>query len=464
MVGDGVKRLSIGCWSGWFLLSMVLVTGCSSVPQRDLMRYHHVMTGDTLYSIAWRYGLDYRELARWNQIAAPNYPVEPGQRLVLLPPNDAKLSGPPPQPVVEKGVLPETMVVKRFGVTVTTTSTSPSMAQPDLTPAALTAAAPAPALPSTPPSSVLSVPVAVTPAPPTAVVTALPAERFSTTTPVAIMAPEGLDQPIESLNNLTPPAAIVATAAPVTTTIETPDPPTIASETAVAATTTVAATPTAVSGTSISGTDVVSTATVTNSVPVATAPAIADRIVATIAKPTSTTPSIATNTAPTPKPAVTPAETPRPAAIRPLPPATRPASTPLPPATTEPATEARGGVVWQWPAVGAIAQSFAPDEGVKGIDIRGEVGERVRAAAAGEVVYSGRGLTGYGNLLIIKHNNVFLSAYGHNRKLLVAEGQQVRAGEPIAEMGQTAKTGSILHFEIRRNGTPVDPNRYLPPR
>lgn len=121
-------------------------------------------------------------------------------------------------------------------------------------------------------------------------------------------------------------------------------------------------------------------------------------------------------------------------------------------------------IVWRWPTAGTLLHGFSPVEGRKGIDIRGHVGQPVYAAAGGYVVYSGDGLIGYGNLVIIKHDDVYLSAYGHNRRLLVKEGEQVEVGQRIAEMGQTGKDKSILHFEIRRGGKPVDPLRYLPKR
>ncbi|MBS0193029.1 MAG: peptidoglycan DD-metalloendopeptidase family protein [Proteobacteria bacterium] len=124
-----------------------------------------------------------------------------------------------------------------------------------------------------------------------------------------------------------------------------------------------------------------------------------------------------------------------------------------------------GGIRWRWPASGALLERFAPGDATKqGIDIAGHAGDPVLAASDGVVVYSGSGLVGYGELVIIKHSDEWLSAYGHNRKRLVSEGQRVRAGQPIAEMGSTGATRDELHFEIRRNGRPVDPLQYLPAR
>jgi len=122
---------------------------------------------------------------------------------------------------------------------------------------------------------------------------------------------------------------------------------------------------------------------------------------------------------------------------------------------------------WRWPVKGKLVHGF--DRGAKGIvgrglDIAGRNGDPVRSAAAGQVVYSGSGIPSYGNLLIIKHNERYLSAYAHNRRLLVREGERVRDGQVIAEMGSsgTAATQAMLHFEIRQNGKPVDPRRLLP--
>ncbi len=115
---------------------------------------------------------------------------------------------------------------------------------------------------------------------------------------------------------------------------------------------------------------------------------------------------------------------------------------------------------WHWPLKGSILKTYSA-EGNKGIDISGKVGQTVRAAEAGKVVYSGDGLVGYGNLLIIKHNDVYLSAYANNSKLLVTEGATVDKDQAIAELG-SAGSQARLHFEIRKNGNPVNPVKYLP--
>ena len=120
-------------------------------------------------------------------------------------------------------------------------------------------------------------------------------------------------------------------------------------------------------------------------------------------------------------------------------------------------------VDWLWPASGKIITGFSDTGNLKGIDIAGKAGQPVVASAAGKVVYAGTGLRGYGKLVIVKHNNTFLSAYAHNRDLLVKEGQQVTRGQKIAEMGNTDSDEVKLHFEIRRLGKPVDPLKYLPP-
>lgn len=120
-------------------------------------------------------------------------------------------------------------------------------------------------------------------------------------------------------------------------------------------------------------------------------------------------------------------------------------------------------VHWRWPLIGSLDKRFSSKEGRDGIDISARKDVIVKAAADGKIVYSGSGLIGYGNLLIIKHNEEFLSAYGFNRRLLAKEGAFVKAGEKIAEAGLVAGRRK-LHFEIRRKGKPVNPLRYLPPR
>ena len=118
---------------------------------------------------------------------------------------------------------------------------------------------------------------------------------------------------------------------------------------------------------------------------------------------------------------------------------------------------------WQWPTNGKVVRKFAAAVH-KGIDIDGKAGDAVRATASGKVVYAGSGIVGYGNLLIVKHDDVYLSAYGHNRQLLVGEGEWVKVGQRIAEKGSSATNTVKLHFEIRREGKPVDPQKLLPAR
>lgn len=133
--------------------------------------------------------------------------------------------------------------------------------------------------------------------------------------------------------------------------------------------------------------------------------------------------------------------------------------------TTAPAAAREGDddVNWAWPAGGPVIAPF--DEGkVKGLVIGGKAGDPVLAAADGRVVYAGSGLRGYGNLIILKHNNTYLTAYAHNQTLLVKEDQAVRRGQKIAEMGSTDADGVKLHFEIRKQGKPIDPAKLLPPR
>ncbi|QWD68984.1 peptidoglycan DD-metalloendopeptidase family protein [Polynucleobacter sp. VK25] len=136
--------------------------------------------------------------------------------------------------------------------------------------------------------------------------------------------------------------------------------------------------------------------------------------------------------------------------------ASAPASTPEPVKTE---VVAEPGIRLSWPAKGKVTGEFS--ETNKGIDIAGKVGEPVLAASDGKVVYAGNSLRGYGNLVIVKHDNTYLTAYAHNSKLLVKEGDAVRKGQKIAEMGDTDATSAKLHFELRVNGKPVNPTPYL---
>jgi lipoprotein NlpD len=164
-------------------------------------------------------------------------------------------------------------------------------------------------------------------------------------------------------------------------------------------------------------------------------------------------------TAPTPAPA-TVAKAPKPIYTQPQ--AAPAVAAPPTPAPSVVATRSLGGLQWQWPAQGKIIGNFSTQKAQKGIDIGGQNGQPVMTAAPGVVVYSGSGLRGYGQMVIIKHNDQFLSAYAHNSRLLVKEGDTVKAQMKIAEMGQTDTESVRLHFEIRKNGQPVDPMLYLP--
>ncbi|MBW3549578.1 MAG: peptidoglycan DD-metalloendopeptidase family protein [Proteobacteria bacterium] len=152
---------------------------------------------------------------------------------------------------------------------------------------------------------------------------------------------------------------------------------------------------------------------------------------------------------------------------RPTAPSSRPPAARRPPSSSpaSPAAPVDSGIAWRWPADGQLLNRFiAGDPTKQGIDIGGSGGAPVSAAADGVVVYSGSGLVGYGELIIIKHSEQWLSAYGHNRNRLVNEGQLVKAGEQIAELGRSGAARDMLHFEVRYNGKPVDPLGYLPKR
>ncbi len=139
--------------------------------------------------------------------------------------------------------------------------------------------------------------------------------------------------------------------------------------------------------------------------------------------------------------------------------ASRPGSKPLPPIPAQPAPK------WSWPTAGKINVEFGAKPGTgTGVLINGKIGQPIVAAASGRVVYSGSGLIGYGQLIILKHNDTYLSAYGYTASLLVKEGQEVEKGQRIATMGEGPERKPRLHFEIRRNGKPVNPRPFLPAR
>jgi lipoprotein NlpD len=155
--------------------------------------------------------------------------------------------------------------------------------------------------------------------------------------------------------------------------------------------------------------------------------------------------------------AAVPAPAPTPVVARPsVTPPIAAASVPAPAADEE-------KLSWIWPSEGKVIATF--DEGKnKGVDIAGKAGQQVVAAGAGKVMYAGSGIRGYGNLVIVKHSNSLLSAYAHNRTIVVKEGQSVTKGQMIAEMGDSDTDSVKLHFEIRQQGKPVDPSRFLPNR
>lgn len=142
-------------------------------------------------------------------------------------------------------------------------------------------------------------------------------------------------------------------------------------------------------------------------------------------------------------------------------PTTAAATTTAPPSTAAASDE--DGLSWGWPVTHPISAGF-DDQRNKGLDFAGKAGDPVLAVADGRVVYAGSGLRGYGNLVIIKHNNTYLTAYAHNRAMLVEQDQVVRKGQRIAEMGSTESDTVKLHFEVRKLGKPIDPAKVLPPR
>lgn len=319
------------------LLSAALAAGCVSVPDQWSPLDYTVKKGDTLYSIAWRYEMDFQDIARWNDIPPP-YAIYPGERLHLSPDSaEGTHTDLPAAPVAE---IPEEEI-----------------------PAPVDTPAPVP-LPATaePPSMPQEDHVIVGKGD---TLYAIARERHLSVATVA------------RWNALKPPYRLYPGQ------VVRVKPPMVDVETATAS----------------------------------------------------------------------PAGSAQP----------RPSGSPRATRTRPVVTLPKNIKRWLWPAKGTIVRKFKPhDTSHKGIAIRGTMGETIHAAAAGKVVYSGNGLLSYGNLVIIKHNNTYLSAYAHNRKLLVNEGELVSQGQAIAQMGKGDRGHPELHFEIRRNGKPINPLALLP--
>jgi lipoprotein NlpD len=311
-----------------------------------------VKRGDTLHQIALDSGLDYRELAAWNNIENVNR-IFPGQVLRLAPPGEPPAAG---------ASIAGTPADASSGVTTAPLRTVPAIGDGRAANAENARAASAP-----PPAA------AVNPSPPAA------ASGTLKTSPKAVKEPYS-EQAVRDLN-------FAASAAP----------------------------------------------------------APSDGIALPAARPAPPSAPAA------PSNSVQAAASPPAAAVAPR-------GTPTPGTAGDP-----DQLDWAWPAKGKIVAGFSETANLKGIDIAGTAGEPVRASAAGRVVYAGSGLRGYGKLIIIKHNATYLSAYAHNREILVKEGQQVTRGQKIAEMGNSDAEQVKLHFEIRRLGKPMDPAKYLPP-
>ena len=342
--------------------------GSGQSQARSAVTVYVVQRGDTLYSIAFRYGLDYRKVAQVNSIVDP-YTIYPGQKIYLW-----QVSPSPAQDLI----LPDAP---------TTASTYPAPA------AAGSAAAP---VVVTAVPDIASAPVSEVVTPPTPVYRVPPLTS-------GVYHPE--TAPVRAPVIETPP--IGGAAAPAAATVPARVAP-------------------------VPGVDPDPAAVEVASVNPARPPVVP----ATPGSP----PTAATAPAPAPAPAPEPASP--------------PARAPVP-----------GGKVtaWRWPTGGAITRIYSPSVH-KGIDIDGGRGDPVYAVADGTVVYAGTGIVGFGELVIVKHNDVYISAYGHNDRLLVKENDVVGAGQIIAEKGSSGTDTVKLHFEIRKEGKPVDPLQLLPPR
>ncbi|HWS25047.1 MAG TPA: peptidoglycan DD-metalloendopeptidase family protein [Xanthomonadales bacterium] len=326
---------------------------------------HEVQAGDTLYKISMQYGVDYRDLAAWNNIAAP-YTIYPRQRLRVgtEPANNTAVAS------------------NRPAATTVPLASAPVAAAPSNDAGSAVANADA---------------AAATPAP--AAATGPQAEGYNAE--LGVTLPAGA-------------VPIASSTAPASGSVPVFEPTTPATGTTASAASPVSA-----------------------SMPAAEAP-----LPEVAPAPVATSPSAS------------------------VPPAAVAASVaPSAPAGSDVAAAKPSAAGWIWPTPGKVVVTYASGDPMRqGIDIAGELGQPVRAARDGEVVYSGAGLIGYGELVIIKHSPELLSAYGHNRVRLVKEGDKIKSGQKIAEMGKNAANRVLLHFEVRKSGKPVDPLPLLPAR
>jgi lipoprotein NlpD len=347
---------------------------------------HRVQKGETLYAIAFRYAIDFRDLAAWNQIPEP-FTIYPNQRL--------RLKNPVRTPQLEASAVrsggTSSNSAPATAVTTSTTSTNSSVSTTTIAPVPTATVAP------------MSTPA----------IQAGTAVAAGDGVSVGAIAPPPTPARTESLSPTNAEGLPTGFTAPSS------------------------------ANTASTASSAISTPTLNNSMP-AQMPQAAQQVPATAS--TSTTAAIAPTAAPTVAPSVSPT----------IAPTVAPSTAPKPIA-------GRGG--WGWPAGGKTISTFAvADPKRQGIDVAGNAGDGVYAAKSGEVVYSGRGITGYGELIVIKHDDATLTAYGHNRSRLVKEGQNVTQGQQIAEMGKDATGRQLLHFEVRRNGKPIDPMTVLPAR
>jgi lipoprotein NlpD len=340
---------------------------------------HRVQKGDTLYAIAFKYALDFRDLASWNRIQEP-YTIFPNQRISLVNParsvqleatartSSTQINRPPPR------TPPETSTTQISAIAPTPVASTQSMA-----------ADPAIAAGNSVPATAGVTVGALAPEAPLASSEALTASNATNAPGISPTNAQGLPTAFAEVDpsQSTMPAPSANQQRPI-------------------------------------------------SAPVATASSIGASAV--------TAPAVSA-------PAYVPEMIPD-AAI---------------PATIGAPTAGANG--WGWPVQGKLISTFSSaDPGRQGIDIAGPLGAAIHAAKTGEVVYSGRGIIGYGELIVIKHDDATLTAYGHNRKRLVKEGQRVTQGQQIAELGADPQGRALLHFELRRNGKPVDPLGVLPVR